>query len=65
MNATTLAVVWMGGKQVLVGDMQVGNLTAFTTYIVQVLMSLMMLAMGFFLQKLQGGCQRQENQRNP
>ncbi|WP_455618583.1 ABC transporter ATP-binding protein [Eisenbergiella sp.] len=47
MNATTLAVVWMGGKQVLVGDMQVGNLTAFTTYIVQVLMSLMMLAMVF------------------
>ena len=35
----------MGGKQVLVGDMPVGNLTAFTTYIVQVLMSLMMLAM--------------------
>ena len=45
MNATTLLVVWMGGKQVLVGDMPVGNLTAFTTYIVQVLMSLMMLAM--------------------
>lgn len=45
MNATTLLVVWMGGKQVLVGDMPVGSLTAFTTYIVQVLMSLMMLAM--------------------
>ena len=45
MTATTLLVVWMGGKQVLVGDMPVGNLTAFTTYIVQVLMSLMMLAM--------------------
>ena len=45
MNATTLLVVWMGGKQVLVGEMPVGNLTAFTTYIVQVLMSLMMLAM--------------------
>lgn len=45
MNATTLLVVWMGGKQVLAGDMPVGNLTAFTTYIVQVLMSLMMLAM--------------------
>lgn len=45
MNATTLLVVWMGGKQVLAGEMPVGNLTAFTTYIVQVLMSLMMLAM--------------------
>lgn len=45
MNITTLAVVWVGGKQVLAGSMPVGDLTAFTTYIVQVLMSLMMLAM--------------------
>lgn len=45
MNATTLAVVWFGGKQIIVGNMQVGDLTAFTTYIVQILMSLMMLAM--------------------
>lgn len=45
MNVTTLAVVWFGGRQILVGSMEVGDLTAFTTYIVQVLMSLMMLAM--------------------
>lgn len=45
MNMTTLAVVWFGGKQVMAGTMMVGDLTAFTTYIVQVLMSLMMLAM--------------------
>lgn len=45
MNATTLAVVWSGGKQIIAGNMQVGDLTAFTTYIVQILMSLMMLAM--------------------
>jgi len=45
MNITTLAVVWFGGRQILQGTMQVGDLTAFTTYIVQVLMSLMMLAM--------------------
>lgn len=45
MNATTLAVVWFGGKQILAGNMPVGDLTAFTTYIVQILMSLMMLAM--------------------
>ena len=45
MNLTTLAVVWFGGKQIMVGDMLVGDLTAFTSYIVQVLMSLMMLAM--------------------
>lgn len=45
MNLTTLGVVWFGGKQILVGKMPVGDLTAFTTYIVQILMSLMMLAM--------------------
>lgn len=45
MNATTLGVVWFGGKQILAGNMPVGDLTAFTTYIVQILMSLMMLAM--------------------
>lgn len=45
MNATTLAVVWFGGKLILTGSMPVGDLTAFTTYIVQILMSLMMLAM--------------------
>ena len=44
MNVTTLAVVWFGGKQILVGKMPVGDLTAFTAYIVQILMSLMMLA---------------------
>ena len=45
MNATTLGVVWFGGRQILAGAMPVGDLTAFTTYIVQILMSLMMLAM--------------------
>lgn len=45
MNLTTLAVVWFGGRQIIVGTMPVGDLTAFITYITQVLMSLMMLAM--------------------
>lgn len=44
MNATTLGIVWFGGRQILAGTMPVGDLTAFTTYIVQILMSLMMLA---------------------
>ena len=47
MNITTLAVVWYGGNIIIAGDMPVGNLTAFTTYIVQILMSLMMLSMVF------------------
>lgn len=45
MNITTLAVVWTGGKFVIGGSMDVGSLTAFTTYIVQILMSLMMVSM--------------------
>ncbi len=45
MNVTTLAVVWYGGNIIIGGNMQVGDLTAFTTYIVQILMSLMMLSM--------------------
>lgn len=47
MNATTLAVVWYGGNLIIGGKMPVGDLTAFTTYIVQILMSLMMLSMIF------------------
>lgn len=47
MNITTLAVVWYGGNIIIAGNMQVGDLTAFTTYIVQILMSLMMLSMVF------------------
>ena len=45
MNATVIAVVWFGGNQILGKTMQVGDLTAFTTYVTQILMSLMMLAM--------------------
>lgn len=45
MNITTLLVVWNGGNLVINGGMQVGDLSAFTTYIVQILMSLMMLSM--------------------
>lgn len=44
MNGTTLAVVWFGGNQIIVGDMEVGSLTAFITYITQILSSLMMVA---------------------
>ena len=47
MNITTIAVVWFGGNMIVAGTMTVGDLMAFTTYIVQILMSLMMLAMVF------------------
>ncbi|WP_026834925.1 ABC transporter ATP-binding protein [Eubacterium xylanophilum] len=47
MNIATMAVLWFGGNQVMNGEMKVGDLTAFTTYIVQILMSLMILGMIF------------------
>ena len=47
MNITTLLVVWFGGNFVVGGSMGVGDLTAFTTYITQILMSLMMVSMLF------------------
>lgn len=47
MNITTLVVVWTGGNFVVGGTMGVGELTAFTTYITQILMSLMMVSMLF------------------
>lgn len=43
MNITTLAVVWLGGNIVIEGGMQIGDLSAFITYVNQILMSLMMI----------------------
>lgn len=45
MNITTLAVLWLGGYQVIVGGMTPGVLTAFINYVVQILMSLMIVSM--------------------
>jgi len=45
MNITTLAVVWFGGNQIIFGGMTTGVLTAFVNYVVQILISLMMVSM--------------------
>ncbi len=45
MNITTIAVLWFGGNFVMQGSLEIGELAAFTTYIVQILMSLMMVSM--------------------
>ena len=45
MNITTIAVIWYGGNMVVAGTLTVAELIAFTTYITQILMSLMMLSM--------------------
>ena len=47
MNTTLVVVAWFGGRQVIFGEMSVGDLTAFITYISQILMSLNMLTMLF------------------
>ena len=45
MYATTIAVVWFGHGIVIDGDMSVGDLSAFITYVTQILSSLMMITM--------------------
>lgn len=47
MYITTIAVLWFGGKQVVSGSMTAGDLSAFITYITQILMSLIMFTMIF------------------
>jgi ATP-binding cassette subfamily B multidrug efflux pump len=42
MNASSVAVLWFGARRVASGAMQIGSLTAFLTYLVQILMSVMM-----------------------
>lgn len=43
-NITTLAIVSIAGRQIMVGDMELGTLTAFITYLSQVLVALNFLA---------------------
>lgn len=41
-NASTVAVLWFGSHRVENGQMQIGELTAFMSYLMQILMSVMM-----------------------
>jgi ATP-binding cassette subfamily B protein len=42
LNTSSVAVLWFGGHRVDAGSMQIGALTAFLAYLVQILMSVMM-----------------------
>jgi len=42
-----IAVVWFGGNQIIAGSMETGELMSFITYVSQILISLMMVAMVF------------------
>lgn len=43
-NLATLLVVWFAGKRVMLGDMEIGTLTALVTYLTQILTALNFLA---------------------
>ena len=45
MNGTSLLIVWFGGKAMDLGNMQVGEMIAFITYTMQIVMSFLMLSM--------------------
>lgn len=45
--ACMICVAWFGGNDIIVGNMKLGDFTAFLSYIMQILMSLIMVAMGF------------------
>lgn len=49
MNVTTITIVWFGGNMVIKSAMSVGELTAFITYVTQILNSLMMVSMMFMM----------------
>lgn len=44
-NLSSVAVMWFGGHRITDGDIQVGQLTAFLQYLVQILFSVMMATM--------------------
>jgi ATP-binding cassette subfamily B protein len=48
-NASSVAAVWIGGSRIGAGDMQVGALIAFLSYLIQILMAVMMASFAAML----------------
>jgi len=48
MNISIVAIIWFGGHRIDSGAMPIGNLTAFLTYIMEIMMSVM-IAMAMFI----------------
>ena len=48
-NASSVAAVWFGGNRINAGEMQVGSLVAFISYLILILMSVMMATWVAFL----------------
>jgi ATP-binding cassette subfamily B multidrug efflux pump len=49
MNCSSVAVLWFGGARIDHGDMRIGALTAFLSYLLQILMSVMMATFMFMM----------------
>jgi len=49
MNFTTLAIIWFGGVYISRGQMDLGALSAFMQYGMQIMMSMLMMAMMFIM----------------
>ena len=49
MYGTILSILWFGGKMIRIGGMQVGELTGFLSYVLQILNSLMMISNIFLM----------------
>lgn len=62
MNGATLAVLYFGGKMVMGADFLLGDLNAFLSYIAQVLMSVMMVAMSLLQLSRAQACARRINE---
>ncbi len=62
MNGATLAVLYFGGRMVMGGTFLLGDLNAFLSYIMQVLMSVMMVAMSLLQLSRAQACARRINE---
>ena len=62
MNGATLAVLYFGGRMVMGATFQLGDLNAFLSYIMQVLMSVMMVAMSLLQLSRAQACARRINE---
>jgi ATP-binding cassette subfamily B multidrug efflux pump len=49
MNLASVLVLWFGAREIEAGDMQIGSLTAFLSYIMYILMAVMMSTMIFMM----------------
>ena len=49
LNLSTVAIMWFGGKQIADGSMPIGDLTAFLTYIIQILFAVLMATIMFVM----------------